>query len=120
LFLSAENYGRTERIWKTNDRLIKNLGETFLNLVDGLLLLLDAAEPVIDAFGEWARQSSSGWVEGLEDDFAGVRKELEQSAEKAGRLFGIFGTLGDIFGVIGGEINEAGGAEQPSSLQTRR
>jgi len=110
LFLSAENYGRTERIWKTNDRLIANLGQTFLNLVDGLLLLLDAAEPVIDAFGEWARQSSSGWVEGLENDFAGVRKELEQSAEKAGRLFGIFGTLGDIFGVIGGEINEAGGA----------
>ena len=110
LFLGAENFGRTERIFKTNDRLIANLGQTFLNLVDGLLLLLDAAEPVIDAFGRWALQSSSGWLANLKGDFDGVRDSIEQSAEKAARLFGIFGTLGDIFGVVGEEINETGGA----------
>jgi len=110
LFLGAENFDRTQRVWKTNDKLLANLGATFLNLVEGLLLLLDAAEPIIDAFGEWARQSSSGWVKGLKEDFEGVRDGLEQSAEKASRLFGIFGTIGEIFGVIGGSINEAGGA----------
>lgn len=110
LFLSAENYGRTERIWKTNDRLIENLGQTFLNLVDGLLLLLDAAEPVIDAFGEWALQSSSGWLDRLKGDFDGVRERLEQSVDKAARLFGVFGTLRKIFKELGDAINEDGGA----------
>lgn len=110
LFLGAENFDRTQRIWKTNDKLIENLGQTFLNLVDGLLLLLDAAEPVIDAFGEWALQSSSGWLDRLKGDFDGVRERLEQSADKAARLFGVFGTLREIFKELGDAINEDGGA----------
>jgi len=110
LFLGAENFGRTGRIFKTNDRLVEKLGQTFLNLVDGLLLLLDAAEPVIDAFGDWALQSSSGWLKNLQGDFDGVRERLEQSAEKAARLGGIFGGIRTIFKILGGEINEAGGA----------
>lgn len=110
LFLGAENFDRTQRIWKTNDKLIENLGNTFLNLTDGLLLLLDAAEPVILAFGEWAEQTSAGWVADLKSDFDGVRDSIQQSADKAARIFGILGTIGDIFGVIGEEINESGGA----------
>lgn len=110
LFLGAENFDRTQRIWKTNDQLIDSLGKTFLNLVDGLLLLLDAAEPVILAFGQWAEQTSSGWVARLKGDFDGVRDSLEESANRASRVFGILGKIGDIFGVIGDAVNEAGGA----------
>jgi hypothetical protein len=110
VFLGAENYGRTERVWRTNNKLLENLGLTFVNLTDGLMTLLDAASPVIDRFGEWARQSSEGWAKRLNDDVEGLSEKLQRSADKAARLFGIFGNLKKIFGVLGDVINEDGGA----------
>ena len=100
LFFSAENFGRTEKIWEINDRLLGRLGDTVLNLVDGLLELLVAAEPVIDAFGRWALSTSTGWLKEVKDDTAGVTSEFKEALETAGRIFGIFGILGDGLGSV--------------------
>jgi hypothetical protein len=100
LFFSAENFGRTQEIWRINDTLLGRLGDTVLNLVDGLLDLLVAAEPVIDAFGRWALSTSTGWLKGLRDDTRDVTGEFEEALKTASRIFGVFGTLGEGLGYV--------------------
>jgi len=109
VFLSADNIGRTEKVWKINNQLLEDLGITVINIVDGLQELLVAAEPVITAFGRWARESSSGWLQDLKSDTDGVTTSFEEALETASRIFGIFGTLfegiGYVFDAASGEGN---------------
>lgn len=100
IFFSAENFGRTEKIWKINNGLLDSLGKTVLNLVEGLAELLVAAEPVITAFGDWALQTSTGWLNDLKKDTDGVTSSFEEALRTAGRIFGIFGTLGEGLGFV--------------------
>lgn len=110
-FTSGENISRLERVWKNNDELIENLGDTAINLAEGLLILLDAAEPIIDAFGEWAKATSGAWVATLrtQDGFNKARADFEEGATTFSRIAGIFRNIGEAFGFIGEAINQPGG-----------
>jgi phage-related protein len=98
---SSENIRRLESIWKTNNKFIDNLGTAIGNLYEGFLILLTAAKPLIDAFGEFLKNTTGSWKETL---------KLDEATGKLGERFkiakGILADLGTIFGnVFGGFKN---------------
>jgi phage-related protein len=108
---STENIGRLERIWSTNDQLIGNFGRSVGNLYEVLLILLDAAEPLIREFGEWIETITEGWQQTLNAE--GAFDRLRGSFERAGEVAKLLGEiLGNIFtGVVNlGKAANSGGA----------
>jgi len=106
------NLRRLENVWKTNNGLLTNFGLTVSNLYEGFLILLQAAEPLITAFGNWFSRTSDAWVATLRlkeetgelaSDFAGAKGTFDTFAS-------IMGNLSDAFGSIGDAINGPGGA----------
>jgi hypothetical protein len=97
----SENIKRLESIWKTNNKFIDNFGSAIANLYEGFLILLNAAKPLIDAFGEWLKNVTGSWKETL---------KLDEATGKLGERFkiaqGILKDLGTILGnVFGGFKN---------------
>jgi hypothetical protein len=91
-FAEGENFSRLERVWRTNDRLITDFGDATSNLYEILLILLDAAEPLIKEFGEWTKTVTEGWRETLKaKDATG---ELRENFITAGKF------AKDIIGII--------------------
>ena len=90
---SAENLARLKSIWKTNNIFLEKLGTTANNLYEIFLILLDAAKPLIDAFGDWLVKVTGAWKETL---------KLEEASGKLSEKFltakGILSDLGTIFG----------------------
>jgi phage-related protein len=74
----TENMDRLKSVWTTNDGLISDLGTTVGNLYETFLILLKAAEPLITAFGEWAKNLSESW------------KQSAIAGEKTGELTDAF------------------------------
>lgn len=109
-FLQGEGLGRLKSVLTTNNVLLENLGEAGLNLAQAFLVILDAAEPLITAFGEWAASRSADFLKELTKD----GNTLGETLANAERNFKNFATLiGNIFsgfGIIGSVINEEGGA----------
>ena len=97
-------------VWGTNNKLLGNLGDAAVNLSLAFLEILDAAEPLITAFGEWAASSSLKFLQ----DLTGESSTLSETLANAQRNFGYFSELIsnvlDGFGIIGGVINQEGGA----------
>ena len=94
----AENLKRLEKIWKTNDKFLGKLGKAANNLYEVFLILLDAAEPLIDAFGDWLVKITGAWKTTLLADEATGKLANRFKIAK-----GIFKDLGTIFGnVFGG------------------
>lgn len=99
----AENLKRLEKIWKTNDRFITNLGDAASNLYEVFLILLNAAEPLIDEFGKWLVTLTGGWKETLLlDEKTGKLAERFDIARLAikqlGRIFSnVFDGIGKLF-----------------------
>ena len=95
---STENLKRLESVWKTANRLILKLGKVTENLYEIFLILLDAAEPLIDAFGDWLVKVTGAWKETLIlDEKSGKLAKTFETAQ------GILKDLGTIFGnVFGG------------------
>lgn len=98
---SSENIKRLESIWKTNNKFIDNLGTAVGNLYEGFLILLNAAKPLIDAFGEFLKNVTESWKETLKlDEASGKLAERFKIAK------GILEDLGTILGnVFGGFKN---------------
>jgi hypothetical protein len=98
---SSENIKRLESIWRTNNKFIDNLGTAIGNLYEGFLILLKAAKPLIDAFGEFLKNTTESWKE--------TRKLDEATGKLAARFKiaqGILKDLGTILGnVFGGFQN---------------
>jgi len=67
---SSANIKRLESIWKTNNNFINNLGTAIGNLYEGFLILLKAAKPLIDAFGDFLKNTTGAWKETLKLDEA--------------------------------------------------
>jgi hypothetical protein len=95
---SAENMRRLESVWKTSNEFLGKLGTVTNNLYEVFLILLDAAKPLIDAFGDWLVKVTGAWKETL---------ILDEKSGKLAKTFdtakGILSDLGTIFGnVFGG------------------
>jgi hypothetical protein len=77
---SSENIRRLESIWQTNNTFIDNLGSAIGNLYEGFLVLLTAAKPLVDAFGEFLKNTTESWKETL---------KLDEATGKLGERFKI-------------------------------
>jgi hypothetical protein len=85
----AANLDRLKSVWKTGDYLIRLFGEGASNLYTSFLILLQAAEPLIKRFADWAYSVTAAW---------------EASAilgEKTGSLTAIFNRAGDVASQLG-------------------
>jgi phage-related protein len=94
---STENIRRLESIWKTNNKFISNLGTAVGNLYEGFLILLNAAKPLIDAFGEFLKNVTGSWKETLKLDEA-TGKLAERFKIAQGILEDLGTILGNVFG----------------------
>ena len=98
----ADNIERIERIWKTNNEALGIFGDTIANLIDGFLLIADAARPLVIEFAKWTRNLTAGWKASLEADTKSgkLADTLETAAEvvrRLGRLFReVFGAIGNL------------------------
>lgn len=101
----TDNLDRLQRVWKTNDGLLKNLGKATGNLYTLFLILLDAAEPVIKQFGEWVETLTGKWATDAEKNFDGLRSTFERSGEVASRIGGIIRDVVESFKNIGEAIS---------------
>lgn len=81
---TTENIDRLDRIWETNDGLIRNFGSAVGNLYESFLILLDAARPLITEFGNWTKEVTGSW------------KETLKAKEKTGELQQAFKDAGDV------------------------
>jgi phage-related protein len=98
---SAENLKRLENIWKTNDRLLSKFGDALNNVYEAFLILLEAAKPLIDAFGDWIVKVTGAWKETLKADEA-----TGKLADRFKIAKGIFKDLGTIFGNVFGGLGK--------------
>ncbi len=97
----AENLKRLEAIWKTNDKLLVNFGKAASNLYEVFLILLTAAKPLIDAFGNWLVKITGAWKTTLlADEATGKLANRFKIAQ------GIFKDLGTIFGNVFGGLGK--------------
>jgi len=97
----GENLERLQGIWKTNNRLLGKFGDAGNNVYEALLLLLEAAKPLIDAFGDWVVNVTGAWKETLKADKATGKLTSKFKIAK-----GIFKDLGKIFGNVFGGLGK--------------
>lgn len=98
---SAENLKRLESIWKTNNKFLLNLGTATDNLYETFLILLSAAKPLIDEFGQWLVTITNSWKETrIANEESGKLSETFKTAK------GILKDLGTIFGNTFGGIGK--------------
>jgi phage-related protein len=92
---STESVARVERIWDSNDIIIRNLGGAVENLVDILLILLDNLRPLAEEFSAWIKSVTDGWRETitLKDKTGELSETFENSAAVVRQLGRIFGNL---------------------------
>jgi phage-related protein len=111
-FFQGQGFERLKSVWSTNNGLLDDLGTTVINLLEGLLILLEAAEPLITAFGDWARETSEAWKNTLllKSETGELAAEFANIQSKISALSSIFGTYKDAFGEAFAVINAPGGA----------
>lgn len=111
-FLEGEGALRLRRVWSTNNILLENLGDSALNLAEAFLIILEAAEPLITAFGNWAKSKSASFLADLREDGSGLAETFENVRRNVSMLGELFGNVFQGMGILGGVINEEGGAAQ--------
>jgi phage-related protein len=111
-FFQGAGFERLKSVWSTNNGLLDALGDTVINLLEGLLILLQAAEPLITAFGDWARETSEAWKNTLllKEQTGELAGEFANIQSKISALSSIFGTYKEAFGEAFAVINAPGGA----------
>jgi phage-related protein len=111
-FFQGAGFERLKSVWSTNNGLLDALGTTVINLLEGLVILLVAAEPLITAFGDWARETSEAWKNTLllKSGTGELAAEFANIQSKISALAGIFGTYKEAFGEAFAVINAPGGA----------
>ena len=118
---TGEGFERLKNVFGTNNDLLRNLTTAAVNLASAFLVILEAAEPLITAFGEWAASSSLSFLEDLTSESSTLSTTLDNAKRNFENLAGVIGTFFEALGVIGGTINEEGGAADTllGGLQTR-
>lgn len=119
--LTGEGFETLKSVWGDNNALLGDLGDAAINLALAFLEILDAASPVISAFGAWASSSSANFLKDLRKDGDELTETFENSADRLNQILGVVGTFFSALGVIGGVINKEGGAADTllEGLQTR-
>ena len=107
---TGEGFERLKRVWATNNTLLQNLGTAAVNLASAFLVILDAAEPLITAFGEWAASSSANFLKELTKDGNDLGTTLANAQRNFENFATLIGNVFEGFGIIGGVINKEGGA----------
>ena len=98
----GENLERLERIWKSNDKVLKNFGDALVSLYENILIILDNISPLTEEFSAWIAAVTAGWTETLKaDEASGKLNERFETArgilKDLGKIFGnVFGGLGKI------------------------
>jgi hypothetical protein len=96
----GENLERLERIWKSNDKVLKNFGDALISLYEGLLIVLDNISPLTEEFSAWIAAVTNGWKETLKaDEASGKLNERFQIAR--GILKDLGKIIGNTFGGLG-------------------
>ena len=118
---TGEGFERLKSVFGTNNDLLRNLSTAAVNLASAFLVILEAAEPLITAFGEWAASSSLSFLEDLTSESSTLGETLDNAQRNFENLAGVIGTFFQALGVIGGTINQEGGAADTllGGLQTR-
>jgi len=111
-FFQGENFERLKSVWGDNNGLLDDLGTTVINLAEGVLILLDNAEPLVTAFGDWAVNTSEAWKNTLllKDGNGELAEEFDRLKGRIETITGIFGNYKEAFGTIFDVINQPGGA----------
>jgi phage-related protein len=102
---SAENLTRLEKLGETNVYVIERLGIVFGNLYESMLIVLNAADPLIRRFTDWIVAVTEGWTETLR-----VKEETGELTETFNRAGDVAAQLGRIFGNLWGAIMNIGSA----------
>ena len=98
----GENLARLERIWKSNNKVLKNFGDALISLYENLLIILDNISPLTEEFSAWIAAVTAGWTETLKADEASgkLNKKFETARgilKDLGKIIGnTFGGLGKI------------------------
>jgi len=111
-FFQGENFERLKSIFGDNNELLEKLGTAVINLLEGFVILLSNATPLIEAFGDWAVNTSEAWknTQLLKEQNGELATEFERVETVIGRLSGILGNYKTAFGDIFDVINQPGGA----------
>jgi len=105
----GENIERLERIWGSGDKLIGNFGAALGNVYELLLILLDAARPLAEEFGQWIEDLTGGWASDADKNFETIQTRFEEAGEIVKTFAEIFGNLFDGFASIGDAVTTEGG-----------
>jgi hypothetical protein len=85
----AANLDRLKSVWQTGDYLIRLFGESVSNLYTSFLILLQAADPLIRRFADWAYSVTAAW------------KASAILGEQTGSLTGMFNRAGNVAAQLG-------------------
>jgi hypothetical protein len=110
----AGNLKALESVWKTNDKLIGNLGKVTGNLYTGFINLLDAAGPLIDRFGEWLVSITDTWAMTMKakNETGELTDKFNKAGDVAARIGGIFKNYFKGFKQIGDAVMNGGAGER--------
>ena len=110
----AGNLKALEDVWKTNDRLIGNLGKVTGNLYTGFLNLLDAAGPLIDRFGTWLVTITDTWAMTMKakNETGELTDNFNKAGDVAARIGGILKNYFKGFKQIGDAVMNGGAGER--------
>jgi hypothetical protein len=110
----GQNFNALQSVWKTNDRLIRNLGKVTGNLYTGFINLLDAAGPLIDKFGDWLVTVTDTWAATIKAKNATgeLTKNFNKAGRVAARIGGILKNYFKGFQQIGKAVMSGGAGER--------
>lgn len=96
---------------ETNVQVIRNFGDAFANVTQGMLYVLDAARPITLELSEWAKNSSATWaaLKGVENTTGTLSIKFQTAAE-------YFKQIKTVLGQVAGGIGALGKAAAPSGL----
>ena len=99
------NVSQLESIWKSNDKIIGDLGGAVADLVDVFIDLMEAAAPLAEEFAAWIKELTGGWKE-----TTAANRESGKLAKTLDYAGGVAKTLGRVFGNLFRAIGNIGKA----------
>jgi len=99
----GENIARLERIWKSNDKVLRNFGDALNELYEVILILLEAVSPLTEEFSAFIAQKLKAYKETLllqeaSGELANKFQIVKDTLKDLGAIFGnVFRGLSNLF-----------------------